>query len=140
MNTFARTSILKTGQYFLYLRQGFARGVALLLLLVVVAGCKKAAEPVAQAVPDSNQATVATHNQTPAFVAPAGQPAAAAVPNGQPDIEELNRSLLRWLMANRRPPKDFEDFAATAGVPIPPPPAGKKYIIAKNMHIQLVNR
>ena len=137
MNTFVRRSILKTGQPFLSVRQGFARIGLLLALLVVVAGCKKAAEPVAQTVPESNQATVAAHNPTPAATAPAGQP---AVPSGQPDLEELNRSLLRWLMANRRPPKDFEDFAATAGVPIPPPPAGKKYVIAKNMHIQLVNR
>jgi hypothetical protein len=28
----------------------------------------------------------------------------------------------------------------SAGVAIPPPPAGKKYVIAKNMHIQLVDR
>ena len=48
--------------------------------------------------------------------------------------------MVRWLIANKRRPKDFEDFAATAGVPIPPPPAGKKYAIGKDMHIVLVNR
>jgi hypothetical protein len=37
-------------------------------------------------------------------------------------------------------PANFDEFAATAGVPIPPPPAGKKYFLAKDMHIQLVNQ
>jgi hypothetical protein len=57
-----------------------------------------------------------------------------------PDLGELNRDLLRWILSNRRKPASFEDFSATAGVAIPPPPAGKKYIIAKDMHIQLVDR
>jgi hypothetical protein len=71
---------------------------------------------------------------------PAANPALVARPNRQPDLAELNRSLLRWMMRNRRPPKNFEDFAATAGVTIPPPPPGKKYIIASDMHIKLVNK
>jgi len=41
---------------------------------------------------------------------------------------------------NRRPPKNFEDFAATSGVEIPPPPDGKRYAIDKTMHIILVKR
>jgi hypothetical protein len=43
-------------------------------------------------------------------------------------------------MANHRVPANFDDFAATAGVVIPPPPAGKKYVIRKDMHIELVNQ
>jgi hypothetical protein len=68
------------------------------------------------------------------------QPATIVQPDGQTDMKELNRCLLRWLMANKRRPKDFEDFAATAGVPIPPPPAGKQYVIGKDMRIVLEDR
>jgi len=72
---------------------------------------------------------------------PAQPPAvAAAQPEIQPDLPGLNRNLLRWMMGHRHRPKDFEEFAASAGVAIPPPPAGKKYIIRKDMHIVLVDR
>ena len=82
--------------------------------------------------------------KTPAATAPpqsAPPPTATGVqPEAQPDLPELNRSLLRWMMGHRHRPKDFEEFAATAGVTIPPPPAGKKYIIRKDLHIALVDR
>jgi hypothetical protein len=68
------------------------------------------------------------------------QPETMAQPDGQSDLKALNRCMVRWLIANKRRPKDFADFAATAGVPIPPPPAGKKYVIGKDMHIVLVSR
>jgi hypothetical protein len=68
------------------------------------------------------------------------QPETIVQPDGQTDLKALNRCLIRWLIANKRRPNNFEDFAATAGVPIPPPPAGKQYAIGKDMHIVLVNR
>lgn len=76
---------------------------------------------------------------------PAGRPmlppvAAPPPTNGQPDLSELNRAIRRWLIANRRAPKNFDDFAATAGVSIPPAPPGKKYILSQNMHVQLVDQ
>ena len=108
-------------------------------LSLFLGGCKKAAEPVTSSVPDASQ-TAGTEPNRSTAQPPAGAPAAPAVQDAQPDLPELNRSLLRWMMGNRRAPKNFEDFAATAGVPIPPPPAGKKYVIAKDMHIVLVNK
>lgn len=60
--------------------------------------------------------------------------------NGQPDLDALDRAMVRWLVGHRRTPANFEEFAATAGVAIPPPPAGKKYMIRKDMHIALVDR
>jgi hypothetical protein len=68
------------------------------------------------------------------------QPETIAQPDGQTDLHALNRCLIRWLIANKRRPKDFADFEATAGVSIPPPPAGKQYAIGKNMHIVLVSQ
>ena len=105
-------------------------------------GCKKAKAPTAEApAPTPAQAKQAETDHMPVYLpTPVAAPAVAAAPDAAPDLAELNRSMIRWLMKNHRKPKSFEDFAATAGVAIPPPPAGKKYIIAPNMHIQLVNR
>lgn len=73
--------------------------------------------------------------------APATQAVSAATaPAAQPDLDAITRQLRRWIVRNQRPPKDFDDFAATANVPIPPPPEGKKYAINSQMHVVLVNR
>jgi len=110
------------------------------VLSLGVTGCGKSKPPVVVQVPDQN--TNQTAETTPVYQPPTpAAPATEAVqPPAAPDLNELNRSLLRWVIGNRRRPQSFEDFAATAGVTIPPPPAGKKYIIGKDMHIQLVNR
>ena len=42
-------------------------------------------------------------------------------------------------MQNRRVPANFEEFAASANIQIPPPPAGKKYVINSHGLISLVN-
>ncbi|HMP83749.1 MAG TPA: hypothetical protein PKA41_13710 [Verrucomicrobiota bacterium] len=60
--------------------------------------------------------------------------------DGSVDMGELNRCLLRWVVANRRKPADFEEFAASAGTQIPAPPAGKKYVLTREMRIVLENR
>ena len=107
------------------------------------AGCgKKSEKPSSSATPplqttqDTSQPTAPSSdvNSQPVPAAPATNVAAA------PDLGELNRDLRRWLVRNHRVPASFEDFSATAGVAIPPPPAGKKYVITKNMQILLVDR
>ena len=101
---------------------------ALCLALVLgaamfAAGCgKKSEKPSSSATPPLQTTVTATN-------------VAAA-----PDLGELNRDLLRWILSNRRKPASFEDFSATAGVVIPPPPEGKKYVIGGNMQIKLVDR
>ena len=57
-----------------------------------------------------------------------------------PDLRPLNHALLIWIVHNRRHPAGFEEFAANAGIQIPPPPPGKKYIIDSRGLISLVNR
>jgi hypothetical protein len=42
-------------------------------------------------------------------------------------------------MQNHRVPANFAEFAASAGIQIPPPPAGKKYILNSHGLISLVN-
>jgi hypothetical protein len=126
-------------------------GISCLALVVgaamFAAGCgKKSEKPLSSAAPplqttqDTSQpaAPGSAVNSQPVPVALATN--APGVTNAAPDFAELRRALARWLVRNRRPPANFEDFAATAGVVIPPPPAGKKYVITKDMHIQLVDR
>ena len=116
-------------------------GLVVLVGIVLVTGCGKGKQttPAAAPSPESVNQAAADHMPVPSAVPPA-KPAVIAAPNGEPDLVELNRSLLRWILANRRRPANFEDFAATAGVVIPPSPAGKKYVIGKDMHVQLVKK
>jgi hypothetical protein len=136
-------------------------GIGCLLAALFSIGCHKAADatavppPAPVAAPDTNQnsqpaaATPDTiQNPNPASaiadptaVSPANPNSVPmAKPNGQPDLTALDTALMGWLVANRRVPNSFAEFAATAGVAIPRPPPGKKYVITPRMHVQLVNQ
>ena len=65
---------------------------------------------------------------------------AAVTTNGLPDLRPLNQALIGWIISNRRHPATFEEFAASAGIPIPPPPAGMKYTLNDRGLISIVNR
>jgi hypothetical protein len=115
-----------------------------LVLIAALAstGCHKASPAATQTAADQNADT----NQAATVHAPVYQPPTAVAPaaptqtGSAPDLNALDRALMHWVMANRRVPKNFGDFAATAGVAIPPPPAGQQYVIDKTMHIKLVNQ
>jgi hypothetical protein len=69
------------------------------------------------------------------------QPAVAASnTNGLPDLRPLNQALIGWIISNQRHPATFEEFAASGDIPIPPLPAGKKYILNDRGLISIVNR
>jgi len=136
--------------------QKWIKGGAIFLTAVTLsAGCGKKSEQAAPTAPQANAVASSQPAADPANQAvnqpnqganqptqPANQPtlATAAPAPSPPDLTVLNRAVRRWLMANRRVPKDFDDFAATAGVPIPSAPPGKKYILSSDMHVQLVNQ
>ena len=61
-------------------------------------------------------------------------------PNGEPDLHVMDRALLDWRFAHQRKPSTFQEFAASAGIVIPRPPAGKKYALAQSGHIILINQ
>ncbi|MEJ0090897.1 MAG: hypothetical protein WDM80_14290 [Limisphaerales bacterium] len=117
-------------------------GLATILVATgLAAGCSKSKSPEVQLAAEQTTNQVAA-DQSPVYQQPsAAAPATATAQSpAEPDLKELNRSLLRWIIGNHRRPKSFEDFAATSGVVIPPPPAGKKYVLGKGMHILLVDR
>jgi hypothetical protein len=129
-----------------FFQSGRTSCLVLAVFVLVCAGCKKPATTAASTPENVNNQSQTDQAPAPArarvpTVATAQTTAAPLVtPTGDPDLGAINRALLRWVMGNRRTPQNFDDFAATAGVTIPPPPAGKKYVIAKNMHILLVDQ
>jgi hypothetical protein len=129
---------------------------SLLVVALFAAGCHKAttdtaivppAAPVA-AAPDTNQnnPSGAVMNNNPGAPPPPTATAATldpnvdstVKPNGEPDLHALDRAILRWRFANQRKPSSFAEFAASAGVPIPPAPPGKAYTLSASGHIILV--
>lgn len=114
--------------------------VALCLVMlgagVFVAGCGKSGSDSGSR--GTNDIRRDTHEPPSPKVA-AGNP--LVTPTGEPDLAELNRCLLRWMVGNRRQPATFEEFAASANMTIPPPPEGMKYSIdKKTKRIVLVKR
>ena len=51
----------------------------------------------------------------------------------------MERVLVGWVIQNHHRPQSFEEFAAATHIQAPPLPPGKKYAIAKNMHIVVVD-
>lgn len=137
-------------------RQKWIKESAVLFTVLTVAvGCSKKSDqgassttpqtnaeaPSQPAAAPANQGANQVNQQPSQANQPARQtPRATPAAPGEPDISSLNRALRSWILANRRAPRDFDDFAASAGVPIPAAPSGKKYIITSAMHIQLVNQ
>jgi hypothetical protein len=114
---------------------------------IIAAGCgKKSEKPSSNATPplqttqDTSQpaAPGSAVNSQPVPVALATN--AAGVTNAAPDLKQLNHAYIAWIVQNRRHLKTFEEFVSVSGMQVPPPPAGKKYIIDHSGFIALVNQ
>jgi hypothetical protein len=124
---------------------GFSFSPAILLALAfglwLTPGCgkKTAAEaPVPAPVAQGVTAPVPGGQPSPT---PSPAPIVVATdPNGGVDLRWLNHAYIGWIIQNRQRPKTFEEFAAKSGLPMPPAPAGKKFIIDKNGFIALVSQ
>ena len=115
--------------------------LALASLVMGGASCGKKRPPAAHA--ETSPPAVAPAADADVSPAPASSPPTvtiAANPEGGADLKELNRAYVRWVAANHRRPDSFEEFAATPGLQIPPPPAGKKYVFDKSGFINVANR
>lgn len=84
--------------------------------------------PVAQPIPPRNDSIAAPM---------LAQPAAADLDDV---LTQLTREVRKWIVRHQRPPKNFEEFAASATVTIPPAPPGKKFALGKPMRVIVVNR
>jgi hypothetical protein len=115
-------------------------------------GCSKkpavAEAPAPQPALDTNQNKTAAAPVVPeaAPVVPEATPVApeapaviAASPNGGANLSALNQAYIGWVIQNHHHAKSFEEYVAASGISVPPPPAGKKYIIDKNGFINYAN-
>ena len=108
-------------------------------MAICFSGCGKSKNSDNSAAPPPTQQVAQA--QTQAEMPPnAVQPSPPSTGQANAEPLDLNRELRKWILKNRRPPKNFEDFAGTSGIEIPPPPDGKKYAIDKTMHVILVKR
>lgn len=99
--------------------------------LALASGCHKSTQSPPPTPQITNEATPQA-NANESQPAPQPHPAAAPTtkPNGvKPDLQALNRAVTAWTIRNHRYPKNFEDFAASAGIKIPAPPPGEKYAL-----------
>lgn len=112
-------------------------------LVLTVAGCDKKPAPPAATAPPPNAGSqggpaattsAPTHTEPPQLAAPAGNDLQAK------SIHQMERVLVGWVISHHHRPKSFEEFVADSQIKVPPPPPGKKYVIASNMHILLVDK
>lgn len=94
------------------------------------------AETEKAAAPDTPPQTAPT--QAPLDAPPPSVPSQISVADGADATAPLTVTLRRWIIAHKRVPRDFEEFSA--GMQIPPPPAGKKYSIDKNIRVVLITK
>jgi hypothetical protein len=115
-------------------------GLAAMLAAVFFAvGCKKSEIATVETPPsvaDTNQSPAVIQQTPPSASAPV---VVAARPDGGADLKQLNHAYIGWILQNRRRPKSFEEFVTLSGIQVPPPPAGKKYVIDGHGFINYVN-
>jgi hypothetical protein len=160
----ARLCVIKTEDslqvHFALEARGIVANIAymkriLFLALLVVAlapGCGKKPDS-SGSTPEGAKPTAA--NDAPAAKAPEAPPSSsmpapipapmstAAGSSNAPvpvDAGQLTRELRRYVVANRRIPKTFEEFVSLSKIQVPAPPAGKKYAIVPGSKVVLVDR
>lgn len=119
---------------------------ALAVVLLAAPGCKKKSDTIASGSGVSSTSSPATQNaangsdSNRSTMATQGDSAAARVSYDNQDLAALTRGVRRWVAAHRQVPASFEDFTAKSGINAPPPPAGKKYALSKEMRVILVDK
>ena len=119
--------------------------VSLVFVVAVAAGCSKSSSQTAiaprAAPPSANSATASSTPAPAAVPAPMANPSPMTTTNSGSltTLQMLNRAMVGWMRQNHRRPQNFEDFASSANIQIPAPPAGKKYALNGRGFIVLVD-
>jgi hypothetical protein len=105
-------------------------------------GCSSKKEESNLLPAETKPASAPATSPAPAPAAPAPTQPLAVSPNANNDeiLAQLTREVRKWIVGHQRTPQSFEEFASTTQVQVPPPPAGKRYALTKQMKVVLVNR
>jgi hypothetical protein len=112
-----------------------------MVLAAILVGCghkPTATADVQPASPDQASAA-ATPDQTGTATVSIPVTVAAA-PDGGADLRDLNHAYIGWVVRSHQRAKTFEEFVAASGTKVPPPPAGKKYVIDHAGFIAIQNQ
>ena len=105
--------------------------LVLVLLAALVAGCGK--KPAAAVPPPATASFDPARDAAPQAMDLPANPQMQVIAAGQDSdaiLAQLTAELGRYVRYTHAPPKNFEEFAAKDPITYPPPPAGKKYVIA----------
>jgi hypothetical protein len=115
-------------------------GALALTAITLSTGCNKSKSPTAQAPPPVTDTNLAAADLPGAPVSTPPPVEIVAKPDGGVDLKALNHAYIGWIVQTRKAPKSFEEYVSLSGVKVPPPPAGKKYVIDKNGFINVANQ
>ncbi len=135
----------KRRQHFASVQRWAGKLVGVLLVLgtlTLAAGCGKKAAPVVD-VPSPAppaQAAVLPGQPNPPLPQPYAPVTLPPPTSAAPDLSQINRAYIGWIMQTHRHARTVEEFVTAAGVQLPPAPAGKKFVIDKHGYIALANQ
>lgn len=115
------------------------RCLMLAVMALGISSCSKQAQVVDTSTPETHApiaqpvTTISDSNSAPMLALPPAADLDAV-------LAQLTREVRKWIVRHQRPPQNFEEFAASATVQIPPAPAGKKFALSKQMRVVVVNR
>jgi len=109
-------------------------------MLLTTLGCKKKCGSGSNSGSRSPKSPQSSSGSSGSGLVTQGDSAAARETYDNPVLAQLTRNLRRWIAANKQVPKSFEDFAAKAGLNVPPPPVGMMYALSKEMRVILVDQ
>jgi hypothetical protein len=116
------------------------RCVALIwAVLLLAAGCGKSNHVPTTPLPSSDVTNTPATSSIATAINYAPATGATNAGDTQLQVQTLNKSLLGWMIQNHRHPQNFAEFARTANIQIPEPPAGKKYTLNQRGFINLVD-
>jgi hypothetical protein len=122
-------------------RRRWSRVGGAMVLTTLLVGCGHKPTATAAAQPASADQSSASASPDQTGTVPVSAPVTiAAAPDGGADLRDLNHAYIGWIVQTHQRVKTFEEFVALSGTKVPPPPAGKKYVIDHAGFIAIQNQ
>ncbi|HWY32341.1 MAG TPA: hypothetical protein VNX46_16380 [Candidatus Acidoferrum sp.] len=123
-------------------RRRWSRVGGAMVLATILVGCGHKPTATAATQPaSSDQSSASAASPELGATAPGTTPVTvAAALDGGADLRDLNHAYIGWIVQTHQRPRTFEEYVAASGVKVPPPPAGKKYVIDHAGFIAIQNQ